>query len=737
MYRDFSPTINNSFQQFAGLEISEPSRQLLDKIFKENPQIRYYISNSGNYLEFKQSMEDFINQHIEKHPNIKEYLQTETYADSQLNQLSWQDVAAVRIKDYLENEGLEIQDLNLRGKVMASYPFKVLYLAAHQGKGGGNEDFFRDLLHLFRQFNGTEKKPQAVHSKVKQWMDKHPSGLDPAVINERNKNRDRIIRYFVRKIDSGEIQRSRFQFDPGMTDKQKYTKVREWWNDWKFHLQLAVRSPKGLNELLGNSLDKKTMSTLEKAAGSGIPFFANPYYLTLVHVNPKEQLVHTDEAIRDYVFVSEELVNEFGHIIAWEKEDQVIPGEPNAAGWILPNSTNIHRRYPEVAILIPDTVGRACGGLCVSCQRMFDFQNGHLNFSLEKLKPKDSWWDRLPKLMKYFEEDSHLRDILITGGDALMSSDKSILRILNEVYQMALRKREANKKRPPNKQRAEIQRIRLGTRLPVYLPQRITPELVNMLKNFRIKARNAGIKQFIIQTHFQSAMEITPESSQSIQELVSTGWMVINQCVFTTGASRRGHTAKLRKALNDLGVVSYYTFSVKGYMENAHTFTNNARSMQEQLEEKFMGHVPANLNKQMSQFHEHAENMKQYIDELRQSLKLPFLATDRNVMNLPGVGKSFCFRTIGITHDGRRFLKFEYDKRRMHSPIINKLKPTIIIESRSLTQYMKRLEEMGEDSKEYNSVWGYSIGETETRMPLFEYPEFNFDLSKEMTNVMV
>ena len=53
-----------------------------------------------------------------------------------------------------------------------------------------------------------------------------------------------------------------------------------------------------------------------------------------------------------------------GQIRAWEREDVVEAGRPNAAGWLLPDGHNIHRRYPEVAILIPDTMGRACGGLC-------------------------------------------------------------------------------------------------------------------------------------------------------------------------------------------------------------------------------------------------------------------------------------------------------------------------------------------------------------------------------------
>jgi len=46
----------------------------------------------------------------------------------------------------------------------------------------------------------------------------------------------------------------------------------------------------------------------------------------------------------------------------------------------------IHRRYPNVAILMPKSMGRACGGLCSICQRMYGFQYGDLNFDFEKLR---------------------------------------------------------------------------------------------------------------------------------------------------------------------------------------------------------------------------------------------------------------------------------------------------------------------------------------------------------------
>lgn len=87
-------------------------------------------------------------------------------------------------------------------------------------------------------------------------------------------------------------------------------------------------------------------------------------------------------------FFTPRLVETYGNIRAWEREDIVEAGKPNAAGWLLPDGHNIHRRYPEVAILIPDTMGRACGGLCASCQRMYDFQSERLNFEFDALRPK-------------------------------------------------------------------------------------------------------------------------------------------------------------------------------------------------------------------------------------------------------------------------------------------------------------------------------------------------------------
>jgi lysine 2,3-aminomutase len=522
-----------------------------------------------------------------------------------------------------------------------------------------------------------------------------------------------------------------------MSREQKLVRAREWWKDHRFHLRYAVRTPELLNEMLGYSLDPDTMKILKEAEEAGIPFFINPYYISLLHVRVPYFAVGADLAIRHYVVYSKQLVDEFGHIVAWEKEDRVIAGKPNAAGWILPTHNNIHRRYPEVAILIPDSMGRACGGLCSSCQRMYDFQSGRLNFNLEKLKPDETWSEKLKKLMEYFEMDNQLRDILITGGDSFMSSDKTLKQLLDEILEMIKRKRIKNEGLPEGEKKAEIQRIRFGTRLPAYLPQRITEELASVLAEFKKKAGKEGVRQFLVQTHYESPMEVTPESWTAVERLIRAGWIVTNQLVFTAAASRRGHSAKLRKVLNDVGILPYYTFTVKGYMENNFSFAPNARVVQEQLEEKAIGQIHEDQYENIRKFPEEAEMIVENIDSLRKFKRMPFLATDRNVLNLPGVGKSLTFRVIGITRYGRRILEFDHDETRRHSPIIRKMGKVIIIESKSIHEYLEQLSDMGEDPEDYGGLYGYSVGQTESRVPLYDYPEYSFAQTEEFSNLVI
>ncbi|MDX8400613.1 MAG: hypothetical protein R8K20_10260 [Gallionellaceae bacterium] len=732
-YGDLSPKIH----ELDKIGISVKSHKLLKQLLQENPKLDEIMRNSSNEVEALVGVEKWVSAILEKNPVAVKYFNEQHSGRETFESLNWSDHAAIRLLDYIKHAGREFEDLNLRGELAISNPVKMIWLATRHGSGGAKPYFFEDMLQLFRQLEGKAERKFPSRHKVEEWMERWPSGVDPRIVQLREENRERILNIIIGRIDKGEIKSGEYRFDSGLSHEAKFQKALEWWDDYAFHLSFAVRSPNMLNEMLGNSLDPDTMRLLYSAEKAGIPFFVNPYYLSLLHVRVPYFAIGADLAIRDYVIYSEKLIEEFGHIVAWEKEDLVQPGKPNAAGWLLPTQTNIHRRYPEVAILIPDTVGRACAGLCASCQRMYDFQRGNLNFNLEKLKPKESWPEKLKMLMAYFENDSQLRDILITGGDALMSSDKSLEIIFDAIYDMSLRKVEANKKRAEGEKYAEIVRVRLGTRLPVYSPQRITDKLTKILADFKAKASKIGIRQFVVQTHFISPMEVTPEAREGLKKLMSAGWTVTNQHVLVASSSQRGHTAKLRKVLNDIGVLPYYTFTVKGYMENQHSFATNSRAVQEQLEEKSIGLLPKKYYEELRDFPNNAETMVEKINALRNTADVPFLATDRNVINLPGVGKSLSFRTIGITRYGRRILEFDHDATRVHSPITKKMGKVVIIESKSISEYLQQLESVGEDVGEYESIWGYSLGETEPRMPLYEYPKYEFKVTDELTNLVI
>ncbi|NIM52643.1 MAG: KamA family protein [Gemmatimonadales bacterium] len=723
--------------EYDRIAIGVKSHRLLRDLLEENPKLEEIMRHADNETEALERVRTWVLGELRQSPKALAYYEGRHADREAFEALNWRDYAAIRILDYIDNAGREFVDLNLRGLLAVTNPIKLIWLAVRRGTGGAKPFFFEDILHLFRQLSGRSTRRSPTREEVEGWMERYPSGLDPRIVAERQENRERILNVIIDRMDRGEIRSPKFRFEPGMSREDKFARALEWWNDMYFHLNFAVRSPEVLNEMLGRSLDPDTMKVLFRARDDGIPFFVNPYYLSLLRVRVPDFAAGADLAIRCYVVYSAQLVSEFGHIVAWEKEDEIRPGKPNAAGWLLPPYDNVHRRYPDVAVLIPDTTGRACGGLCASCQRMYDFQRGRLNFDLEKLQPKKSWPEKLSELMRYFEEDSQLRDILITGGDALMSTDHALEQLLDAVYEMARAKREANKSRRDGEKYAAMVRVRLATRLTTYLPQRMTPQLTAILARFKEKASKIGIKQFVIQTHVESPMEVTPEARDAVAKLLSAGWIVTNQLVVTAAASRRGHSARLRQALNEIGVLPYYTFVLKGYMENNANYAPIARVVQEELEEKVFGRVPEQYHDAIRRLPEEAENMVERLHAIRENADLPFLSTDRSVLNLPAVGKSLTFRVIGITRYGRRILEFDYDRTRAHSPIIDQMGKVVIIESKSIAEYLQQMDEMGEDVTEYEDVWGYSLGETESRMPIYEYPPYDFAVTEEISNLQL
>lgn len=638
--------------------------------------------------------------------------------------------AARRIYRMLALEGKVIQDCAAEKEIKC----EAISLLWHSLRGENTEihpDFLIDWYYLFEQLQANEYKLPSVVQMENHWK-RWKTGLDDDVFYERCGNRTFIQHMLVEKIDRRKNADSRYHFSEGMSFVEKQEKVRSWWFDHKFQLTMAIRSAEELNRFTGTTLSRRVLDVLRAAERKKIPFFITPYYLSLLSI---KAFGYDDAAIRSYVLYSAELVEEFGKIRAWEKEDRVQPGKPNAAGWLLPNSHNIHRRYPEVAIFIPDSRGRACGGLCAVCQRMYGFQRGDLNFDLEKLAPGEDWDKRLHKLMEYFEYDSQLQDILITGGDALMSTNATLRKILDAVLQMAQRKREANALRKDGEKYATIQRVRLGSRMLAYLPYRINDELVAILEDFQDKARQVGISQLFLQTHFESPLEISVEVMDAVKKIQKAGWIVTNQHVFTVASSRRGHNAALRQMLNRIGILPYYTFSVKGFAENRALAVPNCRQLQEMKEEKNYGTLTPEMGEMLQKIAASPQQMGDNLSRLLRTCQLPFLATDRSVMNLPGIGKSMTFSTVGVLPDGRRVLSFTFDSDRPHSPAIKKMGKIYIAESKSVADYLRQLEQLKERVEDYHSVWYYHEGKTETVPDIFRYPPHEYTVTPDFTNI--
>lgn len=654
--------------------------------------------------------------------------------DAYLSDASWNAEGVRVVRRLLEYDGRVIHELSVGEDVkVETLALLWRFLSGRIGEDEISPDF---ALELYHQFSRLHDGPSGVPEKedVLRWMRRWPDGLNEQVRAIREANKERIMALLVRKIEHRPASSGRYVFPEGCSEAEKLGWVSRWWGEARFHLSMAVKSATELNRMLDGTLSGETLRIYQQAQEKGIPVFVTPYYLSLLNPTRKG---YDDAAIRSYVIYSSRLVETFGGIRAWEREDIVEEGKPNVAGWLLPGGHNIHRRYPEVAILIPDTMGRACGGLCASCQRMYDFQSRRLNFELEKLKPKENWNTRLRKLMDYFEHDTQIRDILITGGDALMSRNATLRNILDAVCKMAVRKRQANLSRPDGEKYAELQRVRLGTRLPVYLPMRVDDELLDILRDFRQKAVEAGITQLFVQTHFQSPLEVTPESREAIRRILSTGWAVTNQLVYNVAASRRGHTAKLRKVLNSLGVICYYTFTVKGFEENYEVFAPNARSLQESAEEKAWGRLAPEAEHDFLESLDGAPNKAVAVRQFCAAHDVPFLATDRSVLNLPGIGKSMSFALVGVDAKGRRILRFDHDRTRRHSPIIDRVHEVYIRENKPVYRYLLQLQDMGEDMGEYETLWAYTEGETERRFPFFEYPVPDFSVTSRYTNLDV
>jgi lysine 2,3-aminomutase len=441
----------------------------------------------------------------------------------------------------------------------------------------------------------------------RRFMEHYASGLDPKVIRRRSRNKLRILNRF----DATDLE----------------------WNSWSWHCRHIIRDADKLASLVRISDDE--YRSVKAAQDTDLPFGITPYYLTLLDNRPNSP---HDRGVRAQVIPSLAYVQS----ISRAKRQGC-----TSMDFMLENDTSpidgITRRYPNVVILKPVLT---CPQICVYCQRNWQIEDVHSNTAAVDTKVVD-------RAIDWIAKNREINEVLITGGDPFLLSNSRIEHLL--------RRLSAN----PN-----ILRIRIGTRTPVTLPQRITDALTKIVNRYHIP----GKREMIIVTHFEHLYEITPEAMEAVQKFRRSGINVYNQLVYTFYNSRKFEAAALRQKLRLIGVTPYYTFNTKGKDETDDFRVPIARLLQEQKEEARL--LPGTVR------------------------------TDEAVFNVPGLGKNYLdasqhHNVISILPDGRRVYEFHPWEKKLA------LVDTYVYTDVSIYQYLKRLKATGENGRNYRSIWYY------------------------------
>ena len=490
--------------------------------------------------------------------------------------------------------------------------------------------FFAEMSHLLSglggRAEGLEPEPSAldeisgreaavarsleldrIWDGIEQAMSRYETGLDTAAVQRRERRRREVQRVL------------------GASDRD--------WADWRWQVRHIIEDPERLAAVA--TLREDERRAVERAVAAGLPFGVTPYYAALMDDEPG---AGRDRAVRAQVIPPSSYV-----------ECMAAQGDRRAEAFDFMREADtspidlITRRYPAIVILKPFNT---CPQICVYCQR---------NWEIDRAMAPGAMADKadLERALDWIREHRAIKEVLVTGGDPLAMGDGRLERILRSLADIP-----------------HVELIRIGTRTPVTLPMRITPELARMLGSFR----EAGVRDVCLVTHVEHVSEVTPEFVTAVDRLKACGISVYNQLVFTFHVSRRFEPAALRRLLRTCGVEPYYTFAPKGKDETEEYRVPIARILQEQQEEARL---------------------------------LPGMRrTDAPVYNVPGLGKNHLRAAqnrdlVSILPDGSRVYEFHPWEKNIVE------RDSYIGQDVPLLTYLERLAAIGEDPAGYSSIWYY------------------------------
>ncbi len=273
------------------------------------------------------------------------------------------------------------------------------------------------------------------------------------------------------------------------------------WNDWRWHIRNRIRTmPDLLKYLPSLSGQTKLQKVIEK-----YPMAITPYYASLIErtdlSDPVFRMsVPNIEELYDATCLSEDPLE--------EHNDMPVPG--------------LVHRYRDRALLIATTM---CSMYCRHCTRK----------RIAGARENSISPSRLRQVVEYLNSHPEICDVIVSGGDPLTMPDSAIESVLAALRSVPT-----------------VQILRIGTRMPVVLPMRITDDLVTMLRKYH---------PLWINTHFNHPKELTEESRQACAKLADAGIPLGNQTVLLRGVNDSPQIIEqLCRGLVQMRVRPYYIY---------------------------------------------------------------------------------------------------------------------------------------------------------------------------------
>ena len=306
----------------------------------------------------------------------------------------------------------------------------------------------------------------------------------------------------VEEPPSSPVADSESGADSGAESNQRpvFCRIRGW-EDWRWQMRNRIRSVDQLQRSFPALRNPRTLAkVIEK-----FPMAITPYYASLIrHAD------YSDPIFQMCVPQARELV-----------DPPFLRADPLEEGEDMPVPGLVHR-YPDRALLICTTT---CSAYCRHCTRKR--VAGTRESSISPV--------RLRQVVAYLSAHPEIKDVIVSGGDPLTMSTGAIERVLTALRSVP-----------------SVEIIRIGTRVPVVLPQRVTERLTQMLRAHH---------PIWINTHFNHPNELTPEAAEACGRLVDAGIPLGNQSVLLRGVNDDPQVIeRLCRGLVRMRVRPYYLF---------------------------------------------------------------------------------------------------------------------------------------------------------------------------------